>query len=148
MVFPFIQTIRSPVFLADKTKQDNVLFDWLGKIKSESLQYQFNWNPFSISSIGLIKRAQLAVVPKRAKMSDSHWSIWTWFLDDLDLDDPFLTDFVYPVPLLQVFAQHLRTGELAPSGDPLRSRSVEDYIRSVGQEIASRHRFVFPPSPW
>jgi hypothetical protein len=70
-------------------------------------------------------------------MSDSHWSIWTWFLDNLDLDDPYLTDFADPVPLLQVFAHHLPTGVLAPSGDPLRSCSVEDYIRSVGQEIAS-----------
>jgi hypothetical protein len=80
-------------------------------IKSESLQYQFNWNPFSISSIGLIKRAQLAVVPKRAKMSDSHWSIWTWFLDDLDLDDPYLTDaYSSPDPLLRA------TGDCAVIG--------------------------------
>ena len=70
-------------------------------------------------------------------MSDSHWSIWTEFLDNLHIDDPYLTDFNDPIPLLQVFAEHLRTGKIAPSGDPLRSRSVEDYVRSVGQEIAS-----------
>jgi hypothetical protein len=70
-------------------------------------------------------------------MSNSHWSIWTSFLDSLHIDDPYLVDFPDPIPLLQVLAEHLRSGQLAPSGDPIRSRSVEDDVRSVGQEIAS-----------
>jgi hypothetical protein len=71
-------------------------------------------------------------------MSNSHWSIWTEFLNSLHINDPYyLTDFEYPNPLLQVFAEHLRTGEIAPSDDPLRSRSVEDYVCSIGQEITS-----------
>ena len=37
------------------------------------------------------------------------------------------------VPLLQVFAQRLRTGALAPNGNPIRARTVEDYVRHVGQ---------------
>jgi hypothetical protein len=81
--------------------------------------------------------ARSAAVSKRAKMSDSHWSIWTSFLDSLHIDDPYLVDFPDPIPLLQVFAEHLRSGQLAPSGDPIRSPSVEDYVCSVGQEIAS-----------
>jgi hypothetical protein len=70
-------------------------------------------------------------------MSDSRWSIWTSFLDSFHIDDPYLVDFPDPILLLQVFAEHLHSGQLAPSCDPIRSRSVEDSICSVGQEIAS-----------
>jgi hypothetical protein len=81
--------------------------------------------------------ARSSVVSKGAKMSDSHWSIWTSFLDSLQIDDPYLIDFPDPIRLLQVFAEHIRSGQLTPSGDPIQSCSVEDYVRSVGQEIAS-----------
>lgn len=47
--------------------------------------------------------------------------------------DPFLQAFTDKVPFLQVFAQRIRTGELAPNGNPIRARSVEDYVRFVGQ---------------
>lgn len=47
--------------------------------------------------------------------------------------DPFLQAFTDKVPFLQVFAQRIRTGELAPNGNPIRARSVEDYIRHVAQ---------------
>jgi hypothetical protein len=70
-------------------------------------------------------------------MSGSHWSIWASFLGSLHIDDPHLIDFPDPIPLLQVFAEHLRSGHLTPSHDPIRSRSVEDYVGSISQEIAS-----------
>jgi hypothetical protein len=63
--------------------------------------------------------ARSAVVSKRAKISDSHWSIWTSFLYSLHIGDPYLVDFPDPIPLPQVFAEHLRSGQLAPSGDPI-----------------------------
>jgi hypothetical protein len=70
-------------------------------------------------------------------MSDGHWTIWTAFLEHLQIGDPYLVDYEDPVPPLQVFAECLRTGEIAPSGDTLRFHWVEDYVRSIGKEIAN-----------
>ena len=42
-----------------------------------------------------------------------------------------------PVPLLQLFAQRYRSGALSPSGLAVRSRTVEDAQRSVGQTYAA-----------
>jgi hypothetical protein len=70
-------------------------------------------------------------------MSDGHWTIWTAFLERLQIGDPYLVDYEDAIPLLQVFAKCLPTGKIAPSGDTLRSCSVEDYVRSIGKEIAS-----------
>ena len=41
-----------------------------------------------------------------------------------------------PIPILQILAQRLREGTLAASGQPGRSRTVEDTIRAVGQTYA------------
>ena len=68
----------------------------------------------------------------RARSSCGHWRQWQKYTDMLAVD-PFLETVVDKVPILQVFARRLRTGELSPSRNTLRSRSVEDYIRSVGQ---------------
>ena len=68
----------------------------------------------------------------RARSSNSHWKIWQQFTDQLAID-PFLETIEDKVPILQVFARRLRTGQLAPSRNSLRSRSVEDYLRSIGQ---------------
>ena len=38
-----------------------------------------------------------------------------------------------PVPILQVFARWLRTEALAPSAHSIKKRTVEAYLRSVGQ---------------
>ena len=40
------------------------------------------------------------------------------------------------VPLLQLFAHRYRVGTLAPSGQPVRARTVEDAVRAVGQAYA------------
>ncbi len=54
------------------------------------------------------------------------------FHNELGLD-PFLEAFTDKVPFLQVFGQRIREGELALNRDPIRARSVEDYLRSVAQ---------------
>ena len=82
------------------------------------------------------EEARAAVVPKRAAAQDNHWDLWCTFTASLGLD-PYLPDVSDKVPYLQVFAVRLRRGDIAPSGQPLKSRSVEDYLRSVGQEMAS-----------
>jgi len=68
----------------------------------------------------------------RAKASCSVWEIWIWqnYCAELGLD-PFLEAIQDKVPLLQVFAQRVRTGALASSGNPILARSVEDYLRHV-----------------
>jgi hypothetical protein len=70
-------------------------------------------------------------------MPDGHWTVWTAFLESLQLGDPYLIDYASPVLLLQVFAKCLRTGKLAPSIFTFKSRSVENYVLSISQEIAS-----------
>ena len=57
--------------------------------------------------------------------------VWIEFTNDLGVD-PFLQAFSDKIPFLQVFAQRVHSGELAASGNPIRARSAEDYIRMVG----------------
>ena len=68
----------------------------------------------------------------RSKAADGHWRQWTTFTNQLAID-PLLEALDDKVPILQVFARRLRTGELSPSKHSLRARSVEDYVRSIGQ---------------
>ena len=51
--------------------------------------------------------------------------------------DPFLKVFEDKVPILQVFLYRVRIGELAASGDKIRARSAEDYVRAVAQTFLS-----------
>ncbi len=76
------------------------------------------------------------VVSSRATAADRHWDIWLAFSDALGID-PGLQHFHDPVPVLQVFAARYRDGRLAPGGLPVRARTVEDALRSVGQMFAS-----------
>jgi hypothetical protein len=48
-----------------------------------------------------------------------------------------LSNVADPIPFLQVFATRYRNGTLAPSGKPVRSRTVEAALRSIGQTMAS-----------
>jgi len=72
------------------------------------------------------------VSPGRASSAAGAWALWVDFTSDLGLD-PFLQAFQDKIPFLQVFAQRLRSGELAPKGNPIRARTVEDYLRHVAQ---------------
>ena len=68
----------------------------------------------------------------RASAAKSAWICWERFCIELALD-PLLQTIESKVPILQVFAQRLRSGAIAPKGNPLRSRTVEDYLRHIGQ---------------
>ncbi|WP_317201512.1 hypothetical protein [Janthinobacterium sp.] len=48
-----------------------------------------------------------------------------------------LDDVVDSIPYLQVFAARWRTGQIAPLGEPVRSRTVENALRAIGQTMAS-----------
>ena len=72
----------------------------------------------------------------RATASIGQWDKWLTFCDELGLD-PFLEAFEDKVPILQVFIHRVRIGELAASGNQIKSRSVEDYLRAVAQTFLS-----------
>jgi len=84
------------------------------------------------------KEAFAAVVPKRASAQDGHWKTWEKFVSTFPGIDPYLTklDRKHKLCFLQVFATRLRRGIIAPGGKPVRGRTVEDYLRTVGSEIA------------
>ena len=68
----------------------------------------------------------------RARASVGMWDKWITFCDDLGLD-PFLETIEDKIPFLQVFIHRVRVGELSASGDKVKSRSAEDYLRAVAQ---------------
>jgi len=76
------------------------------------------------------------VTASRARSADSAWQRWADFCALHHLD-PTLQDIRDPVPILQVYAYRYRTGSLAPSQRPVRSRTVEDSLRHVGQTLAA-----------
>lgn len=89
------------------------------------------------ADLGLIQEAvRSGVTSKRANAADNHWERWASFCLENNFD-PYLRDVEDPVPLLQVFGQRYRDGRIAPSGRAVRSRTVEDAIRAVGQTFAS-----------
>ena len=88
------------------------------------------------ADLSLLRAAfDAGVVPSRARSQDSSWAIWTNFCRALGTD-PTLADVDDPVLLLQLFAQRYRDGRIAPRQNPVRSRTVEDALRAVGQGFA------------
>jgi hypothetical protein len=76
------------------------------------------------------------VVPSRAQSRDANWLRWVQYCSNMGFS-PTLHDNPDPITALQVFAHRYRTGTIAPSGQPVRSRTVEAALRAVGQTLAS-----------
>ena len=79
------------------------------------------------------------VVPSRARAATGHWKLWLTFCDSLRID-PYLQESVAGfdgIPFLQVFAMRYRLGDIAPRGNAVRARTVEDALRSIAQEMAA-----------
>mmetsp|Transcript_64909 Transcript_64909/g.188173 ORF Transcript_64909/g.188173 Transcript_64909/m.188173 type:complete len:382 (-) Transcript_64909:11-1156(-) len=76
------------------------------------------------------------VVPARSREAFAHWHKWTTFCDDQRIS-PLLDDCPDPIPFLQVFAHRFRHGQLNTSHREVRSRTVENALRSVGQTLAA-----------
>ena len=49
--------------------------------------------------------------------------------------EPLLVAYKDPVPILNVFAQDYQKGNIAPNSLAVRSRTVEDAVKSIGQAI-------------
>jgi hypothetical protein len=87
--------------------------------------------------LGLIQKLTAAgVAAGRQHSTHTSWDIWQHFCESLHYD-PYLGNIHDPIPLLQVFAHRYSTGVLAPSGSPVRSRTVEAALRAVGQTLAT-----------
>ena len=71
----------------------------------------------------------------RATAADAHWTKWTYFCARVALD-PLLVTYQDPVPILNAFARDNQTGNNAPDSRGVRTRTVEDSVRSIGQAIA------------
>lgn len=89
----------------------------------------------------LIVQAKInaGVVPSRNRADRRLWEVWCTFVSSLNLD-PYLSTIRDKVPILQVFADRVRRGELALDGAPMRARSAEAYLRAVGQAHARMGR--------
>ena len=85
------------------------------------------------SAIQTATRARVS--HQRTTAGSAAWSRWCTFCAGLSVDPYHLPSDA--IPLLQVFAQRLRNGTLAARGLPVRSRTVEDTVRAVGQAYAS-----------
>lgn len=76
------------------------------------------------------------VSPGYAKMQNSQWAVWERFCAGIGLD-PKLQGVKDPVPFLQIFAHRVRRGDIAIRGKAVRKGTVDSYVRTVGQGIAS-----------
>ena len=72
----------------------------------------------------------------RTRAANTHWQLWVDFCTSLAVH-PLLADIADPIALQQVFLHRYRTGAIAPSGRQVRSRTVEDALRSVAQTFAA-----------
>ena len=71
----------------------------------------------------------------RTKTDQRAWNKWTTYCNWLGVH-PNLSGISDPVPILQIFAERVRSGLLAAGGQRVGKRSVEQYLRSVAQIFA------------
>ena len=72
----------------------------------------------------------------RACAADGHWKKWANFCSRVALD-PLLVGYKDPVPILNIFVQDYRTGDIAQRSSPVQSHTAEDAVRSIGQALAA-----------
>ena len=72
------------------------------------------------------------VVEKRARAADRQWDRWLAYCRDHAVD-PWFSQGDDPIPYLQVFATRYRHERRGPSGDPVRSATVANALRDIGQ---------------
>ena len=72
----------------------------------------------------------------RAYAADGHWTKWANFFSRVPLN-PLLIVYKDPVPILNIFARDYRTGDITPTSSPVRSRTAEDAVQSIGQALAA-----------
>lgn len=78
---------------------------------------------------------QSGVVSGRASTSRTHWTCWSSYCHSVGLH-PLLPNCADPIQVLAVFAIRYQSGLIAPSGRPVRSGTVDEALRSVGQAFS------------
>ena len=69
----------------------------------------------------------------RCDSATATWRIWERFCTTTGVRTDLQDVPGDPVPILLLFAHRYRTGRIAPSARPVRSRTVEDAVRHVAQ---------------
>jgi hypothetical protein len=77
------------------------------------------------------EKNKAAVTAQRSKAQDKHWERWDAFCVENGIY-PLLRAWSDPIPVLQVYCD----GRIAPRKKCVRSRTVEDALRVVGQTFA------------
>ena len=74
--------------------------------------------------------------PQRDSSAHTAWRLWEEFCTSLGVDSHLTNVDRDKVPLLMLFAHRYKHGTLQGSGNTVRSRTVEDAVRFVGQAFA------------
>lgn len=77
------------------------------------------------------------MVPARAREASAHWDKWVAYCAEIRLDPTLQGIQDHPIPFLQVFAYRYRHGQINTSRRQVRSRTVENALRSIGQTLAT-----------
>ena len=85
------------------------------------------WNSFSTATEDI--REGLSV--GQATAADGHWTKWAYFCARVALN-PLLVAYKYSVPILNAFARDYQIGNITLNSRGVRSRTVEDDVRSIG----------------
>ena len=72
----------------------------------------------------------------RSVSNDNHWTICPDFYTSVALN-PLLLLYKEPIPILATFSAKYRRGNISASGKNFRSRTVEEFVRSIGQVPAA-----------
>lgn len=78
----------------------------------------------------------MGLAPGRNTAIGKPWALWTEFCSKLNQNE-YLSQNADPIPLLQLFARHYRTREMAPTGTVVPSRMVEGALCVIGQTLAT-----------
>ena len=89
------------------------------------------WNSFRTATEDI----QEGMYVGRATSADGHWTKWAYFCARV-APKPLPVAYKDPVPILNAFTWDYQNGNIAPSSCGVRSRTVEDAVRSIGQVIA------------
>ena len=81
--------------------------------------------------------ARSGTTPKRATDKDGMWRQWLAYIATIPSTNPYLSNLEPHLHLsfLKVFAARVRDGRSATKGRPVRAKRVQDYLRTVAEEI-------------
>lgn len=101
----------------------------MGALTAETIrQLGTDWGAVQTATRNRVSR-------QRTAAGDAAWHRWATFCSTLLSVDPWRLPRD-AIPLLQIFANRIRSGALSTRGQRVRARTVEDAVRAVGQAYA------------